>query len=160
TGVFDGPRRQEPAWLRLLGVQSFGLAMLMVLVAHRVEQLWWWSWAFALVAMGTAAVATFHAAFGLRPHESSAPWWLFSAATSAGADPGSPDRPGSARPDAGGRARPRGRARWRGAARLRFPWPGRAAGPPTPAAPPGRCPPRAGSPGTSPPGGRRRSARR
>ena len=81
--VFDGPRRQEPAWLRLLGIQSFGLAMLMVLVAHRVEQLWWWSWAFALVATGTAAVATFHAAFGLRPHESSLPWWAFSAATLA-----------------------------------------------------------------------------
>lgn len=67
--------------MRLFGVQALGLAMLMVLVARRVEQLWWWSWAFAFVSVVTAAVVLLNAAFGLGPHESSVLWWVFSAIT-------------------------------------------------------------------------------
>ncbi|HEY3209598.1 MAG TPA: hypothetical protein VGL18_07335 [Actinomycetota bacterium] len=79
--VFDQPAQGEFAWLRLYGVQAVGLAMLMVLVAHRIEQLWWWSWAFALVTAGTAAIVVLNAAFGLTPHQSSALWWLFAFVT-------------------------------------------------------------------------------
>jgi hypothetical protein len=75
--LFDQPPYNEYAWLRVYGIQAVGMAMLMILVAHRIEQLWWWSWAFALVAAGTAAVATLNAAFGLSPHQSSVLWWLF-----------------------------------------------------------------------------------
>lgn len=75
--VFDQPPYSEYAWLRLFGIQSVGLAMLMVLVAQRIEQLWWWSWAFALVTAGTAAVVVLNAAFGLVPGQSSVLWWLF-----------------------------------------------------------------------------------
>jgi hypothetical protein len=53
--------------------------MLMVLVAHRVEELWWWSWAFAFVTVVTAAVVLLNAAFGLGPGESGALWWIFAA---------------------------------------------------------------------------------
>ena len=76
--LFDQPPHQQFAWVRLLGVQSVGLALLMVLVAHRVEELWWWSWAFAIATVTIAAVALLNAAFGLGPHESSALWWVFS----------------------------------------------------------------------------------
>lgn len=75
--VFDQPPQGEFAWLRLYGVNAVGLAMLMVLVAHRIDQLWWWSWAFALVTAGTAAVAVLNAAFGLSQSESGVLWWLF-----------------------------------------------------------------------------------
>src|SRR2546422_1983706 len=75
--LFDQPRHQEFAWVRVLGVQSIGLALLMVLVAHRVEELWWWSWAFAIATVASAAVALLNAAFGLGPHESAALWWVF-----------------------------------------------------------------------------------
>jgi len=78
--LFHQPRHQELAWVRLLGVQEVGLALLMVLVAHRVEELWWWSWAFALATVATAAVALLNAAFGLGPHESSVLWWVISVA--------------------------------------------------------------------------------
>src|SRR6266566_4268887 len=78
--MFDQPRA-DPAWLRLVGIQAFGLALLMVLVAHRIEDLWWWSWAFALVTVGIAAVAVLNAAFGLPPGQPSLFWWLFSAVT-------------------------------------------------------------------------------
>jgi hypothetical protein len=53
-----------------------GLAFLMVLVAHRVEELWWWSWAFAIATTGSAAVALLHVAFGLSPGQSSVLWWV------------------------------------------------------------------------------------
>ncbi len=76
--LFHQPPSTEEAWLRLVGVDSFGLAMVMVLVAHRIEELWWWSWSFALVTAGTAVVVVLNAAFGLAPGESSALWWLFS----------------------------------------------------------------------------------
>jgi hypothetical protein len=76
--VFNQPAYQEFAWQRLGGLQAIGLAMLMVLVAHRIEELWWWSWAFALVTTGTAAVVLLNTAFGLGPRESSVLWWIFS----------------------------------------------------------------------------------
>ena len=78
--VFDQPRT-DPAWLRLVGIQAFGLALLMVLVAHRIEDLWWWSWAFALVTVGIAAVVVLNAAFGMVPDQPALFWWLFSAVT-------------------------------------------------------------------------------
>jgi hypothetical protein len=77
VSLFNQPHYAEYAWLRVYGIQSVGMAMLMVLVAHRIEQLWWWSWAFALVTAGTAAVVTLNTAFGLSPHQSSVLWWLF-----------------------------------------------------------------------------------
>jgi len=74
--LFDQPADLGLAWTRVVGVQAVGLALLMVLVAHRVEELWWWSWAFALAAEGTAAVALLHAGFGLASHESGVLWWV------------------------------------------------------------------------------------
>ena len=76
--VFSQPPPNAPAWLRLLGIHAFTVAMLMVLVAHRIEELWWWSWAFALMNTGVAAVVVLTAAFGLAPGGSSVLWWLFS----------------------------------------------------------------------------------
>ncbi len=81
VNLFGQPPFRDYAWLRVLGLHAFGLAMLMVLVAHRLEELWWWSWAFALVAAGTAAVVVLNAAFGLAPGQSSLLWWVLSAVT-------------------------------------------------------------------------------
>jgi hypothetical protein len=72
--LFNQPE-VDLAWPRLVGVNAFGLALVVVLVAQRAEELWWWSWGFALVAVGTAGVALLHAAFGLRDGQSSALWW-------------------------------------------------------------------------------------
>jgi hypothetical protein len=76
--LFGQPRDMELAWVRLVGIQSIGLAMLMVLVGHRVEELFWWAWAFALVTTVMVAVVVLNAAFGLSEHESGVFWWLFS----------------------------------------------------------------------------------
>jgi hypothetical protein len=77
--VFGQPRLSDPAWIRLLGIESITVAMLMVLVAHRVDTLWWWSWAFALMTTGSAAIFVANAAFGLVPGQSAMIWWLASA---------------------------------------------------------------------------------
>jgi hypothetical protein len=69
------PRAADMAIHRLAGVASFSLALLMVLVGHRVEELWWWAWAFVVLEVGAAAVATFHAAFGLPAGAATWPWW-------------------------------------------------------------------------------------
>jgi len=76
--LFDQPT-VDPAWTRIVGIQAFGLALLMVLVAHRIEDLWWWSWAFALVTVGITSVAVLNAAFGLSQGQPALLWWLFSA---------------------------------------------------------------------------------
>ena len=60
-------------------LQAVGLAMLMVLIAHRIEDVWWWSWAFALVTTAMAAVTLLNVAFGLGPHQPAGLWWLLSA---------------------------------------------------------------------------------
>ena len=78
SSLFDQPLYFDYAYVRVAGIESVGMSLLMVLVAHRVEELWWWSWAFAITTVASAAVALLNAAFGLGPHESSALWWVFS----------------------------------------------------------------------------------
>lgn len=64
----------DRAWLRALGVMAIVLALLMVLVAQRLEDVWWWSWAFVVLEAGTATVFVLHALFGL-PEGAAAWWW-------------------------------------------------------------------------------------
>ena len=69
------PPYPDYAWVRLAGVQAVGLSLLIVLVVRRIEELWWWSWAFVVVAFGTAAVTTLHALFGIPDGAAAWPWW-------------------------------------------------------------------------------------
>lgn len=78
--LFGQPHLADPAWIRLLGVESITVAMVMVLVAHRIDTLWWWCWAFALMTTGSAVILVSNAAFGLVPGQSAVVWWLASAA--------------------------------------------------------------------------------
>lgn len=73
--VLGQPASVDAAWLRLLGVDGLALALLMVLVGHRAEDLWWWSWAFVILDVGGAAVAGLHAAVGLPMGAAAWPWW-------------------------------------------------------------------------------------
>ncbi len=72
----------EYAWVRIAGIQAFGLAMLQVLVAQRSTDVWWWSWAFVLVEGLVAVVAALNAIFGLVPGSSSILWWFIAAVNS------------------------------------------------------------------------------
>jgi hypothetical protein len=74
--VLDQPPLSETAWLRLGGVLAIALSAQMVLVGHRVEELWWWTWTFVLLGAGTALVFLLTALVGLPPGVPAWPWWL------------------------------------------------------------------------------------
>lgn len=66
----------DAAWLRLAGVMSLVLAMLMVLVQQHLDDVWWWSWAFAVLEAGVATVCVLHALFGVPAGAPAWGWWL------------------------------------------------------------------------------------
>lgn len=74
--LLDQPPVGEDAWLRSAGVMAFALAAQMVLVAHRIEDLWWWSWTFVLLEVGTAVVLLLGGSIGLPDGAPAWPWWL------------------------------------------------------------------------------------
>lgn len=82
-GVLDQPDVGDTAWLRVLGVASIVLAAQMVLVARKLEELWWWSWSFAILELGVAMVLLVHAAVSMPESASTWPWWV-GGAVSAG----------------------------------------------------------------------------
>lgn len=81
--IFDLPEAPDFGYVRVAGVCSLSLAMLMVLLARRLSELWWWSWAFVVAAASTALVALLNAIFGLPDGASSTLWWLFAGASTA-----------------------------------------------------------------------------
>jgi hypothetical protein len=73
------PPMPEHAWTRVMGVMAVVLGMLMVLVAQRVTEVWWWAWSFAVLEAGTATVFALNAALGLPSGASAWPWWVLAA---------------------------------------------------------------------------------
>jgi hypothetical protein len=78
--AFHNPRIRDYALVRILGVVSIGMAMLMVLVAQRLEDVWWWAWAFIITSAGVTTVAFLHAIFGDRSGRAQLMLWLTGAA--------------------------------------------------------------------------------
>jgi hypothetical protein len=74
--LFAQPEYPDYAPLRLLGISLFTLALFMVLVAHRIEELWWWSWAAVILEAGAVVVTALHALVGLPAGAAAWPWWL------------------------------------------------------------------------------------
>lgn len=74
--LFDQPLYPDYAFVRVFGVAALALAVLEVLIAQRVEDLWWWCWAFVLFEGARAAVLTLHVLFGLPDGASPFMWWL------------------------------------------------------------------------------------
>jgi hypothetical protein len=77
--LFDQIPYPDYAYVRVAGVLAFTTAMLMVITAQRLEEIWVFTWAFVFAAAGTFVVAFANAAWG-RPEGSNAfLWWLFAA---------------------------------------------------------------------------------
>jgi hypothetical protein len=72
--VFSQPGT-EVTWVRIVGVQGLGFGLLFVVIAHRLEQLWWASWAFAITGVGVAIVSLAHALVGAPSGTGSVLWW-------------------------------------------------------------------------------------
>jgi hypothetical protein len=77
--IFSQVPYPEYAWVRIAGVEAFGLALLQVLVAQRAPEAWWWSWAFVIVEGLTAVIAALNAVLGLTTDSSAVLWWLIAA---------------------------------------------------------------------------------
>ncbi len=78
--VMRQPALGDPVWLRTIGVMSVVLALLMVLVSQKLDDVWWWSWAFAVLEIGAATVFVLHALVGLPDGVAAWPWWAAGAA--------------------------------------------------------------------------------
>jgi hypothetical protein len=74
--VFHQPAVGDAAWLRAAGVMAIALALLMVLLAHHLDEVWWWTWTFVVLEAGTAAVFLLHALVSVPKEAPAWPWWL------------------------------------------------------------------------------------
>ena len=81
--MFDLPPLPDQGYVRVAGLFSFSLALLMVLVARRLDDLWWFAWAFVIAAAGSAVIAALNALFGLPEGASPLLWWLFAGVSAA-----------------------------------------------------------------------------
>jgi len=81
--VFGQVTMPEYAWVRMAAILGIGMAMLMVMVAHRIESLWWFSWAFVLTEGALALLATLNALIGLPEGSDALLWWLFAGVSAA-----------------------------------------------------------------------------
>lgn len=73
--LFDQVPYPDYAYVRVAGVLSVALAALMVLVAQRIDELWWFSWAFVIAGVGVVTVTTLSALFD-RPGGSGVLLWI------------------------------------------------------------------------------------
>jgi hypothetical protein len=67
------------ATVRVAGVCSFVLAMLMTITAQRLEEIWVFCWAFVFAEVGIALVALANALWGRPDGSGSLLWWLLAA---------------------------------------------------------------------------------
>jgi hypothetical protein len=79
VGVFDQVSYPDYAYVRVAGVVSFAAALLMVITAQRLEEMWVFTWAFVVAGAGTFAVALANAAWGRPDGSDPMLWWLFAA---------------------------------------------------------------------------------
>lgn len=75
-GLLDQASPPDHVWIRLLGTAGFTLALVHVLILRKLEELWWWCWAFVLFDGAFAVIAILHAAVGLPEGSAAWPWWL------------------------------------------------------------------------------------
>jgi len=77
------PVLADYVWVRAAAVMGAVLALLMVLVAQKIDELWWWSWAFALLEVGTATAFAINAMFGVPEGADAWPFWVLAAVNGA-----------------------------------------------------------------------------
>ena len=78
-----GQAPTDEVWLRLFGTAGIALALFHVLVLRKLDDLWWWTWAFVLFDALSAVIVVLHAAVGLPAGSSAWPWWLYGAGSAA-----------------------------------------------------------------------------
>ncbi|MGH2539611.1 MAG: hypothetical protein ACRDGK_03740 [Actinomycetota bacterium] len=83
--LVEGSMGQAPGgdvvWVRLFGTAIFALGLVHVLILRKLDELWWWCWAFVVFDGAAAAIALSHAAIGLPDGSAAWPWWVFGGIT-------------------------------------------------------------------------------
>jgi hypothetical protein len=83
--IVEGIMGQSPiaddVWIRLFGAGGVALGLVHVLIIRKLEDLWWWCWAFVLFDGSASVIALSHAAIGLPARSAAWPWWLFGGIT-------------------------------------------------------------------------------
>ena len=69
----------DDIWMRLFGTAGVALALFHVLILRKLDDLWWWCWAFVIFDGLLAVLLLVHAAVGLPDGSAAWPWWLFGA---------------------------------------------------------------------------------
>jgi len=80
-GFFEQPELPDWAWVQMLGILAVGMALSMVLVGRRVEDLWWWAWTFVATGGAMTLLAALNGTAGLPDRAAAGPWWLLGAAS-------------------------------------------------------------------------------
>src|SRR6266508_575871 len=78
--VLDQPPVGDDVLLRAMGAMAVVLSLLMVLVAHHIEEIWWWAWAFVILEASTAGLFAMNALLSLPAGAAAWPWWLIGGA--------------------------------------------------------------------------------
>ena len=78
---FMGQAAEDDVWIRLTGAACIALALFHVLVIRKLDDLWWWCWAFVLFDGSVAVISLTHAAVGVNEGSAAWPWWILGTTT-------------------------------------------------------------------------------
>ena len=70
----------DDVWIRLFGAGCLALGLFHVLIIRKLEDLWWWCWAFVVFDGSVSVICLSHAAVGLPAGSAAWPWWLLGGA--------------------------------------------------------------------------------
>ena len=73
----------DDVWIRLFGTAGVALALFHVLILRKLDDLWWWCWAFVIFDGLIAVIVILHATVGLPEGSAAWPWWVFGATSAA-----------------------------------------------------------------------------
>ncbi|TMK35148.1 MAG: hypothetical protein E6G58_09930 [Actinobacteria bacterium] len=77
VGWFDQVPYPDYAYVRVCGIAALSSAALALMISRRLDDVWWWSWAFVLETGLTALVTTLHAVVSVPAGSASWFWWVF-----------------------------------------------------------------------------------
>jgi hypothetical protein len=67
----------DDVWLRLFGVAGVVIGLFHVLIIRKLDDVWWWCWAFVLFDGVSAVIVVLHAVIGVPEGAAVWPWWLY-----------------------------------------------------------------------------------
>jgi len=83
--IVETAMRQEQVpdvvWIRLFGAGGVALALFHVLILRKLDDLWWWCWAFVIFDGLNSLIVILHVSTGLPDGSAAWPWWVFGASS-------------------------------------------------------------------------------